>query len=127
MNPADRKANRLAARIRAREESLLRPEVRRNRRRVSALLTGDFVEIGASGQKWTRSQILDLLATEKFEAPRIEDFTCVPLRKDLVLATYTTVRNNAGASGPARTLRSSLWILKGNRWRLRFHQGTLAA
>ena len=43
---------------------LMDPAMRRDRERVGALLTSDFVEFGSSGRVWTREATLELLATE---------------------------------------------------------------
>src|SRR5258708_39920033 len=74
------------------EQSLLDPAVRRDAAQVSALLAQDFVEIGTSGRMWTREQIIDLLATEHFDTPAIENFECRQIAEDVVLATYRAVR-----------------------------------
>lgn len=69
-------ANPLTAQLRACEQALLDPAVRRDRDRVSTLLAEDFVEFGTSGKVWTREGILDLLATEEYQPPVIESFDC---------------------------------------------------
>lgn len=42
------------------EMELLRPEVRASRERLESLLDDDFVEIGASGRRWTREAIIGI-------------------------------------------------------------------
>lgn len=46
------------------EERLLDPKVRRDPKEVSALLAEEFKEIGASGRRYTRGEILALLKEE---------------------------------------------------------------
>jgi len=105
---------------------LLDPSTRRNRERVDALLSSDFVEIGSSGRVWTRQATLDLLATENtYTPPQIEDLAVRFLGKGIALLTYRTLRNNR-AGGQTITLRSSIWILDSGCWKICFHQGTLA-
>jgi hypothetical protein len=111
--------NELSAHLRSREESLLDPAVRRDRDRVSALLTEDFQEFGASGRVWSREQILELLATESYDPPTTEDFKCHQIAAGVVLVTYKSVREDRSSA-----LRSSIWINKAGEWRVRFHQGT---
>jgi ribonuclease HI len=112
------------------ETQLLDPDFRRDRNRVDALLAPDFVEIGASGRLWTREAILDLLASEDYAPPVLEDFTCHPIAAHVVLVTYRTVCTDAASSRSQITLRSSLWIrqpgTQSPRWTVRFHQGTRA-
>ena len=68
------------------------PAVRRDRERVAALLAEDFVEFGSSGRVWTRESILELLATETYTPPAVEDFACRMLGEDVALVTYRAVR-----------------------------------
>ena len=116
----------IADRIRECEEALLDPVVRREPARVSALLAPNFLEIGASGQTWNREQIVDLLATEEFNQPTMDDFECSLITDGVVLATYKTIRIDPMTGARAVSLRSSLWIKDSGAWLLRFHQGTRA-
>ena len=102
---------------------LMDPAVRRDRDQVSSLLTDDFVEFGSSGRVWERDSILQLLATETYEAPAVEDFACRLLGEDIALTTYRSVRMKATAKR-AVTLRSSIWKRKSGSWKMCFHQGT---
>jgi hypothetical protein len=114
----------ICALLRAREEALLDPAVRRDRARVEALLAEDFLEFGSSGRTWSREEILELLANETCQPPAIEDFRCDWIGEDVALVTYKTVR--VGPESGLRTvvLRSSIWIKGSGEWRVRFHQGT---
>jgi hypothetical protein len=114
----------LCAHLRACEEALLDPAVRRDRGRVSEFLADDFLEFGSSGKVWTREQILDLLATEDYQPPAMEDFNCLLIADGVALVTYRTVRTNPHTGERAATLRSSLWTKESGAWRVRFHQGT---
>ena len=114
----------LCAHLQTCEQALLDPAVRRDRRRVSELLTEDFLEFGSSGRVWTREQILELLETENYQPPAMEDFKCALIADGAALVTYRTVRTDAVTSEKATTLRSSLWTKESGAWRVRFHQGT---
>ncbi|SRR6266568_2852419 len=108
------------------EQSLLDPTFRRDRARVSALLADDFVEFGSSGRVWTRDRILDLLATDEYTPPVIENYECRQIAESVALVSYQTVRTNPETGEPAITLRSSIWSKESGIWLLRFHQGTRA-
>lgn len=112
--------------LRAREQALLDPAVRRDRARVAELLADDFLEFGSSGRIWTREAILDLLATESYDPPAMEEFQCDLIGEDVALVTYKTVRADAASGLRAEVLRSSIWIREAGDWRVRFHQGTKA-
>jgi hypothetical protein len=126
MSAARPVAKAVAADLFRAEMLLLDPAVRRDRARVAALLTEDFFEYGASGRVWTRDQMLDLLATEAYAPPVVEDFACHRIADSAVLVTYRSVRSNAETGQRETTLRSSLWTQRGGKWRVRFHQGTSA-
>ena len=116
----------LCALLRACEEALLDPAARREYARVAPLLAEDFEEFGSSGRVWSRAEILELLATESYSPPAMEDFNCRLIAEGVALVTYRAVRTNALTGQPSATLRSSIWTKEAGRWRVRFHQGTKA-
>ncbi len=89
-----------------------------------AVLAPDFTEIGASGKRWTRADILEVVHAEPpTEDISIEAFEIATLSAELVLATFDTTSPAAGGV-IARRHRSSIWIRAQDRWQVRFHQGT---
>lgn len=105
------------------ERLLMVPSVRRNRERVAAILSDDFIEFGSSGRLWTRDSTLDELATQAYEAPAVEDFACRMLAENVALATYRAVRMNV-TGARVETLHSSVWKRGSGTWRICFHQAT---
>jgi hypothetical protein len=116
----------ISAHLFALEKTLLDPAVRRDRARVSSLLAEDFIEFGSSGKIWSRHTILDLLETENFVPPEIEDLACRRLGDGVMLVTYKTARFNTDTRVRSTTLRSSIWIDEAGNWLIHFHQGTRA-
>lgn len=113
----------LITELRALEEQLLRPEFRRDRAAVAALLADGFREFGSSGRVWTKQEILAALESEPpFEAA-IDDFQAIELAAGVVLVTYT-VSMRLSDSETRASLRSSIWIKRDGRWQMLFHQGT---
>ncbi len=100
------------------ERELLGPLVRGDIGRTAVLLHPDFVEIGSSGRMWTRDAMMMALEEDPGERTDIEILSADRIEDTSVLLTYRSF----GRAGT--TLRSSLWVLDGARWRLRFHQGT---
>lgn len=86
----------------------------------SGALDEHFREAGASGRWWTRDAILEELEAAERAVVPIVAFEVELLAPGVALATYET----AGAR-PAR--RTSVWVLDGDRWRVRYHQGTLVS
>jgi uncharacterized protein YhfF/N-acetylglutamate synthase-like GNAT family acetyltransferase len=89
-----------------------------------AVLAPDLLEIGSSGRRWTRAEILEALHAEPpNDAIAIESFDLSELAADVLLATYDAVATDLDGVATRRR-RSSTWIRGGDRWQLRFHQGT---
>lgn len=100
------------------ERELLGPLVRGDIGRTAVLLHPDFMEIGSSGRVWTRDAMMMALEEDPGERTDIEILGADRIGTSAVLLTYRSFARSG------TTLRSSLWVLDGGRWRLRFHQGT---
>jgi hypothetical protein len=92
---------------------------------LADLIDDEFEEVGASGRRWDRAAVVALLAVSSPADVVIDTFDATPLSRTVVLVTYRSVARGPGAPAPA--WRSSVWVRRRDRWRLRFHQGTPAA
>jgi len=108
------------------EESLHRPDIRRDRQALEQLLAEGFVEFGASGTRFDRTTIIKLLLNEADDGGELRafDYDLTPISDDAALLTYATERTAQGGS-KRQVLRSSLWVRDGDSWRMLFHQGTV--
>ena len=98
---------------------LLRSACRRDSSRVRELLHPDFVEIGRSGRRWTRDEIVAALADEdNRDTPTTDEWRFIELAPDLAVVTYV-IHGTPGSS-----LHSSIWSANEGRLEMRFHQGT---
>ena len=104
--------------VEALERELLRPETRADLGRTGVLLHPDFTEIGSSGRIWTRDAMMMSLEDNPGGPAELELLGADRLGEQTVLLTYRSHTREGSA------LRSSLWVLDGAQWRLRFHQGT---
>lgn len=110
------------------EADLHRPEVRGSAPRVNALLHADFEEIGRSGQYWSRDAIVEKLLAEATPAEVVAyKYVATELQPGVALLTYRAAHRQTDGSLSRHTLRSSLWVRIGDRWQMRYHQGTAAA
>jgi len=108
--------------FRALETSLQRRAVRNSPEAVAALLADDFIEFGKSGRVYDKRRTVELLRGDDSDlVPEVRDFQIRVLAEDVVLVTYRSGRGDLFA------LRSSIWLRKGGKWRMAFHQGTAAA
>lgn len=89
-----------------------------------AALAEEFVEVGQSGRRWERAEILAAMAGD---APRdgiaIDELEISTLGPNVALATFEFVVTAADGT-PSRSRRSSIWVRHDGRWQMRFHQGT---
>lgn len=105
------------------EASLLSPSVRSNPLLLAKWLAPDFYEIGQSGNRWHRDEIIAALPDEPAQP---SDFVMTEqeaqhVAPDLVLLTYRLqfIGRNS--------LRSALWRRVGDSVQCCFHQGTPTA
>lgn len=82
----------------------------------------EFWEIGASGRRYSRDQVLEVL-DQRYRSLRQDpweasEFQCRQLATDLYLLTYTLLQDTR------LTLRSTIWRRGSSGWRIVFHQGT---
>lgn len=108
--------------VRAAEESLLSSAVRCDPSRVRDFLHQDFVEIGRSGRRWSRDEIVAALSSESERAAtETDEWQFSELGPDLALITYLI----RGIDGDSR--HSSIWSSSGGKLQMLFHQGTFIA
>ncbi|MFC4321969.1 nuclear transport factor 2 family protein [Litchfieldia salsa] len=107
--------------IRRLEESLHSPDIRTSPEKINQLLSDDFFEFGASGNKWTKADCVgdDGLAVLKV---KIIEFDLHTLSPGVVLATY--LLHDELREEMKYTWRSSIWKQRDGRWQMFFHQGT---
>ena len=88
---------------------------------LASLIAADFLEFGQSGRTWNATEINNFLggATPAMVHLEIRDALVDLLADDVALVTYRLT-----VPGQPATNRSSVWIRRDGRWRLRFHQGT---
>ena len=107
-----------------REPIFHRPELGTTRADFEGMTTSDFWEVGASGRRYSREYILDLLE-ERYASPhddfwQTRDFQCRRLARNVYLLTYTLLQQNE-----RRTRRSTIWQRTPEGWKIVFHQGTI--
>ena len=103
------------------ERELLDPAVRADPLRVGELLHPHFEEIGVSGRRWSRAEILEMFSDEEAVARELQVLSLAQLDAETALLSYRSVSSGGSA------LRSSIWQRQDGQWRLRHHQGTTEA
>jgi len=114
--------------LRSREPIFHRPELGTSRVDFEKMTEEDFWEVGASGRRYSRDHVVEVLEGRHQVASHLAledtwealDFACRELGSDTYLLTYTLLQ------GRRKTRRVSLWRRRsGEDWKIVFHQGTL--
>lgn len=102
-----------------------RPERGTRREDFERMITEDFWETGASGQRYSRSYVLGVLEARHGhigeEFWQTSDFRCQEIAPDNYLLTYTL------AQSKRLTRRATLWRRTADGWKIVYHQGTIVA
>lgn len=112
--------------LRQREPSFHHPGFGASRADSARMTADDFWEIGASGQRYSRDYVLDVLDARQSDPVdesdwESRDFHVRELAPDVYLLTYTL------RQGARLTRRSTIWRRVGDDWKIAFHQGTVVA
>ena len=107
-----------------REPIFHRPEWGSTRTEFERMTEAEFWEVGASGRRYSREEILDELE-RRMAAPyediwETSDFRCQKLADAVYLLTYTLLQDKERL-----TRRSTIWKRTDEGWRVVFHQGTI--
>jgi hypothetical protein len=89
---------------------------------LADLIDPAFEEHGTSGRRWSRADIIAMIDGPP-NALETVDLDVVLLARDVALITYRSVDPSGRV---ADAWRSSIWVRRDGRWRIRFHQGTRA-
>lgn len=111
--------------LRQREPIFHRPEFGTSRADFERMTETDFWEVGASGRRYSRQYVLDVLDARR-DSPEPDiwetsEFHCRRLATDIYLLTYTL------RQGSRLTRRATIWRHASDGWKIVFHQGTEVA
>lgn len=106
-----------------REPIFHREQFGRTRADFEAMMADDFWEVGASGRRYGREYVLDVLE-QRHEEPldedwQTDDFYCQQIAAENYLLTYTL------RQGSRTTRRATIWRRARQGWLIVFHQGTV--
>jgi hypothetical protein len=110
--------------LRRREPIFHHPELGTDRADYERMTADDFWEIGASGQRYSREHVFDVLEARQTQPVdesdwETRDFHCRELAGEVYLLTYSLRR------GSRLTRRSTIWRRADGDWKVVFHQGTV--
>jgi hypothetical protein len=108
------------------EKKLVDPDLRSTPEKLAPLLADEFTEFGSSGHAYDKKRILFLLKRQVPARLVIEGFRVFEVSTSAALVTYRACSESTRITASRYSLRSSLWVLRGDAWQMVFHQGTNA-
>lgn len=108
------------------EQALFANDTRNSRTELERLLHPEFIEIGASGRRFNREQIIAELSQEQHQSSSIvgQRFSVNDISDSAKLLTYELFVEDAQDPRSKHSRRSSLWVKTSEGWQIKFHQGT---
>ncbi|MEJ2765268.1 DUF4440 domain-containing protein [Photobacterium sp. MCCC 1A19761] len=104
-------------------------DIRQNMAEVTRLIHPDFREVGRSGTSFDFTAMLDMMASE--QAPNgyvhSQDFETMKLEERVFLLLYKSAWIDDAGNARHFAKRSSIWSFDGEKWQLKYHQGTPCA
>ncbi len=114
----------ILAELSSREPIFHRPEFGTTRTDFERMTTDDFWETGASGRRYSRQFVLDVLEQRRnnpqADVWQTRDFHCRQLAEDVFLLTYTLLQDSTRL-----TRRATIWQKTLDGWKIVYHQGTV--
>jgi hypothetical protein len=111
------------------EIALQQYEIRQNKQEVARLLHPSFKEVGNTGMSFNYASIVEMMELEQPSDGQIhsQDFECIQLEPSVQLLLYksASVANDGSITNFSK--RSSIWVLSGDNWQIKYHQGTLCS
>jgi hypothetical protein len=100
------------------------PGPQMTREALERMTVEDFWETGASGRRYSRQFVLDVLEKRR-DAPQADvwetrDFHCRRLAGEVYLLTYMLLQDNTRL-----TRRATIWERTQEGWKIVYHQGTV--
>ena len=115
----------ILAELQRREPIFHRAEFGTARSDFEAMTAADFWEVGASGRRYSRAHVLDVLEERHRHSHedhwQTSDLLCQEIAPHHYLLTYTLQQSQR------MTRRATLWRHTAQGWKILYHQGTVVA
>ena len=76
---------------------------------------------------YTKQEVIDALLAESPVRISVTNFSATIVAAGVALVRYQSARFGESGQMESMSFRSSLWVLRDNRWQMAFHQGTRVA
>lgn len=108
------------------EIALHQYEARQSKADIARLIHDDFREVGESGVSYDLQSIIEMMGNERPSNGVIhsQNYECIPLEASVQLLLYKSATVDELVKNSHFAKRSSIWVLNGTQWQLKYHQGT---
>lgn len=101
------------------EKLLFKKEFCSKRENLEKIFHKDYFEYGKSGKKFSREGTIKFLINSGNRKIEISDFNTKQIDSRTFIVHYKSIHD-----GKIVCLRTSIWLLENNEYKLYFHQGT---
>jgi hypothetical protein len=110
----------------AKEMEIVAAGCRGDLKTIEPLLADAFLEIGSSGELYSKAEVLHAISDIPILDCIFGEFNALPVGDDCLILTYSTrmKRSHKGQEFTQHAYRSSTWVRRDGRWLLMFHQAT---
>ena len=110
------------------EEHLFQPDVRSSSSELAQLISDDFIEIGASGARFGKANVLARLPTEVPPEITASNYELRMFGLGCAQLLYKAKMLKAEQPSPFYSHRCSIWLQNSSgQWQMVYHQGTTCA
>ncbi len=110
------------------EELLFQPDVRSSSSELAQLISDDFIEIGASGLRFGKANVLERLPTEIAPEITATNYELRMFSLDSAQLLYKAEMSKIDHPAPIYSHRCSIWHRgSSGQWQMIYHQGTTCA
>ncbi len=108
------------------EIALHQHEIRQSLKDIQRLIHPNFREVGESGNSYNYNNIMSMMEKELPPLGRLhsQDYECVHIEPSVKLLMYRTCWISELGEMTHWTKRSSIWVFTGDKWQMKYHQGT---
>jgi hypothetical protein len=91
-------------------------------------MTEQFVAVESDGKRYSKEEVLRLIPTAGMTSYEVTDFQMIRAGRDAAVITYraTFIGPVEGKERTTRVLATTVWVRRGEKWKMAFHQKTLA-
>jgi len=119
------KAQEISLYIQNLELELLHHDWTEDPQSIDELLSADFEEIDANGTVHSRHEVVQwLMQKDKMQRWSLLNFRIKLLTDECVLAIYNACKENDSSHDHCGSIRTSIWQIQNNQWKMIFHQAS---